>query len=167
MEEDSSAISPLVEETADSLKAKGNEYFVKKEYKLAESFYSEAIKLCDNNAVLYANRSAANLELGHYLLALDDSERAIQLNTGFVKAYFRKYLAMQKLDRSHKDCYDVWRQAARGCEITVDMAKLHKEALKTWKNHFKTDAIVDSTDFIERYQLLKDKRERLSTMAHL
>ena len=86
----------------ESLKSKGNEYFVKKEFLSAQEFYSKAILICDDNAILYANRSAANLELGECEQALLDSDKSIQLNPKFVKAYFRKASSLKKLGRSNK-----------------------------------------------------------------
>lgn len=45
---------------AERLKAEGNALFVKKDYKRAHLKYSEAIKVDDNNAILYANRAACS-----------------------------------------------------------------------------------------------------------
>lgn len=155
------------QETVETLKSKGNDYFVNKEFLLAEEYYSKAIALCDDNAVLFANRSAANLELGHYLLALEDSEQAIKLNSKFVKAYFRKNATLKKLGRSHKDCYDVWYAAYQNCEHTSELNKYFSNALLVWKKEFRKEAVINSDDFMARYKLLNDKRQKLSTMAHL
>ena len=156
-----------MEEEVEALKSKGNEHFVKKEFQLAVEFYTKALQINNENAILYTNRSAAYLELGQYSLAFEDSERAIQLNPKFTKSYFRKSSAVNKLGGGSKDVFDVWQNAYKNCEHTPELQKYYNEALGTWKKQFKTANIVDSIDLIERYNLLKDKRERLSTMAHL
>lgn len=48
---------------AAQLKDEGNKLYVKKDYALAYSKYSEAIDLDPNNAVLYANRAACLLAM--------------------------------------------------------------------------------------------------------
>lgn len=160
------AMSEL-QETAETLKCTGNDYFVKKDFSSAEKYYTKAIALCDDNAVLFANRSAANLELGHYQLALEDSENSIKINPKFIKAYFRKNASLKKLGRSHKECYDVWHTAYQNCEHTAELNKYYSEALLAWKKVFRKEPIIDSDDFMGRYKLLNDKRQKLSTMAHL
>ena len=43
---------------ASRLKDEGNALFAKKDYKAAHLKYSDALKIDENNAVLYANRAA-------------------------------------------------------------------------------------------------------------
>ena len=47
----------------ESLKAEGNAFHTKGQYKQAYQKYTEAIALDGNNAVLYANRAASSLAL--------------------------------------------------------------------------------------------------------
>lgn len=48
---------------AEALKVEGNTLYVARKYKKAQAKYSEAIKLDDENAILYANCAATGLEL--------------------------------------------------------------------------------------------------------
>lgn len=50
--------------TAAQLKEEGNALFVQKHFACAYEKYSEAIAVDDQNAVLYANRSACSLGMG-------------------------------------------------------------------------------------------------------
>lgn len=57
-------------------------------YESAIEKYSEAIKL-DANPVYYSNRAAAWGGLGEHDKAVEDAEKAIELDEGFAKAYSR------------------------------------------------------------------------------
>lgn len=48
---------------AEALKAEGNALYVSRKYKEAQAKYTEAIEVDGENAILYANRAAASLEL--------------------------------------------------------------------------------------------------------
>jgi tetratricopeptide (TPR) repeat protein len=50
-------------DTAEQLKALGNEFYQKGRYEDAYKTYSDAIKKDPNNAVLYANRAATCLSM--------------------------------------------------------------------------------------------------------
>ena len=82
---------------ADELKNRGNEYFRKHEYKEAIDAYSAAIELDGSNAVLFGNRSAAQLGAGDAHAALRDAERALKVNESYTKGYLRKSKALLAL----------------------------------------------------------------------
>lgn len=48
---------------AGKLKDEGNTFFARKDYRSAHTKYSEALKVGDQNAVLYANRAACSQHL--------------------------------------------------------------------------------------------------------
>lgn len=81
------------------LKEKGNEALAQNNLEDAVKFYSEAINLDSNNAVLYSNRSAAYAKLGKYDLALNDAEKAVQIKPDWSKAYSRKGTALVYLGK--------------------------------------------------------------------
>jgi stress-induced-phosphoprotein 1 len=58
-------------------------------FPIAEILYDKAIKV-KPDAVLYANRSAARLNLNMADAALEDADRAIGLDAEYSKAYYRK-----------------------------------------------------------------------------
>lgn len=73
---------------AESLKTKGNQLMGQKLYDSAIEQYTEAIKL-DPNPVYYSNRAAAWGGAGQHEKAVEDAEKALQLDPKFTKAYSR------------------------------------------------------------------------------
>lgn len=64
----------------------------------AELLFSKAIEI-HPEAVLYSNRSMVRLKMGRNELALKDAEKALELDSTFVKAYYRKALALKRLSK--------------------------------------------------------------------
>lgn len=63
-------------------KVEGNKYFVKQEYRVAESLYSRGLReqlSADQRLLLYLNRSAAHLQLSNYASARRDVACVLQL----------------------------------------------------------------------------------------
>ena len=178
---------------AESLKALGNDFFVKKEFAQAESHYSSAIELLkepkqqtkptrdstpksssgnpiqntNTLAILFTNRAASRLELSNFIGALEDSSEAISLDPTWTKAYYRKYTALSKLGHSEQEKFNVWQKAVNKCENSAWLQKQWREATDNWRKVFKKEVVVDSNDLLSRHRLMKTTRERLSTMAHL
>lgn len=73
---------------AEALKLKGNALMSQKLYDSAIEQYTEAIKL-DANPVYYSNRAAAWGGLGEHSKAVEDAQKAIELDPKFSKAYSR------------------------------------------------------------------------------
>jgi len=74
---------------AEELKNKANSKVSAKEYDEAIKLYSEAIALCPDNAVYYANRAAAYSHKKDHQSAVADCEKSIGLNASYSKAYSR------------------------------------------------------------------------------
>lgn len=75
-------------------------------YNNAIDLYSKAIEKNPNSAVLYANRSIANLRLENFGYALIDASKAIDLDRGYTKAYYRRaaaYMSLGKYKLALKD----------------------------------------------------------------
>lgn len=60
-----------------ALKDEGNALFTHKQYGPASVKYSEALRIDDNNAVLYANRAACRLAVGQLVYLILSRMRAI------------------------------------------------------------------------------------------
>lgn len=84
----SSDISQTDKIKAESLKTKGNQLMGQKLYDSAIEQYTEAIKL-DPNPVYYSNRAAAWGGAGQHEKAVEDAEKALELDPKFTKAYSR------------------------------------------------------------------------------
>ncbi|KAH1049759.1 hypothetical protein GYH30_020329 [Glycine max] len=98
------------EQSAEIAKEKGNQAYKDKQWQKAIGFYTEAIKLCGDNATYYSNRAQAYLGLGSYLQAVEDCTKAISLDKKNVKAYFRRGTARQMLGY-YKEAIDDFKHA--------------------------------------------------------
>ncbi|KAF9015046.1 hypothetical protein BDQ17DRAFT_1320035 [Cyathus striatus] len=83
--------SPSTDEKveAEKLKQTGNSLMSSKKYDEAIEAYTKAISLDPTNPVYYSNRAAAYSSKGDHLSAVGDSEKAISVDSNFVKAYHR------------------------------------------------------------------------------
>lgn len=77
--------------TWETLKEKGNIEFKNKNYQSAIQIYSDAISLSPDQEVLYANRSLCYKSLLNYRQALNDVNKALNINPKSVKNLKRKY----------------------------------------------------------------------------
>ena len=55
------------------------------DFETAVSLYGEAMALDPGNHILFSNRSAALVKLGHFARALQDASRAVELNSKWPK----------------------------------------------------------------------------------
>ncbi|CAL9087628.1 outer envelope protein 64, mitochondrial-like [Musa acuminata AAA Group] len=78
-------------------KEKGNAAYKGTQWNKAVSFYSEAIKLNNANAIYYCNRAAAYLKLACFQQAEADCSQALLLDKKNVKAYLRRGTAREML----------------------------------------------------------------------
>ncbi|CAI5532293.1 unnamed protein product [Closterium sp. Naga37s-1] len=105
----------------------GNAAMAAHEYEEALSLYSKAIALCGGtNAIYYANRAAAQHQLGNYMEAAADSRRAVAVDPRYSKAYSRLGHAFMALGRHHEAIEEGFKKAL---ELDPSNAA-HKENLK-------------------------------------
>lgn len=100
---------------ASSLKDEGNDLMKQNKYEEAIEKYSEAIQTVPN-AIYYCNRAAAYSKVGQHEEAVKDAKAALQLESGYSKAYARMgfaYLNMNKYPEA-EDCY------ANACRLDPD-----------------------------------------------
>ncbi|THH05582.1 hypothetical protein EW146_g9864 [Bondarzewia mesenterica] len=95
-------------------------FFSAQEFKAARGKYTQAIALDRQNAVLYSNRAACNLALKAYVKAIEDGEKATELDPAYSKAWAR--LA------SAQDALEVLEPAIKSWQRAIDT--LPKEGLK-------------------------------------
>jgi stress-induced-phosphoprotein 1 len=82
-------------------KARGNELYQRQNYEAAKLAYSDAIKVNPNDPSLFTNRAACHMELGKFLKAVKDCDKAIALNPSWMRAYIRKTASLKRLRQSH------------------------------------------------------------------
>jgi tetratricopeptide (TPR) repeat protein len=86
--------------SANLKKQNGNKEFGKKNFAEARSLYDEAIALDPDNALLYSNRAAVDIELKEWSDALKDCENCLARDRTLAKAHYRKALALEGLSTS-------------------------------------------------------------------
>ena len=75
---------------AQALKNEGNKHFVSGQFEEAKHKYGQAIALDPSVPALYSNRAACELKLEQHGLAIEDASKAIELDSKFAKAYYRR-----------------------------------------------------------------------------
>jgi tetratricopeptide (TPR) repeat protein len=157
-------------ESSETLKAKANDCFAKRDFSMAAELYSKAIEKEQTDksllAILYSNRSAAKIELGQDMEAVDDASIALGFNPTYLKAYLRKATALLRLGDEHGS-YKTWMEAGELCEHTQSLKKQLKDGLARWQRFYNKVPVVSFGDMIERYALIgSNTRMKLSTLAH-
>ncbi|CAG5897978.1 unnamed protein product [Menidia menidia] len=127
-----------------NLFGEGNDVFKEGEWTKSIEMYTEALSIADYAdseeicvptgllEKLYANRAAAYLNIvpGLYDQALEDCEKALQLNEGNYKALYRKAKALKEMGR-HQEAYEAVAkcslavpQDSNVTQLTQDLAKI-------------------------------------------
>ena len=83
-------------------KAEGNRAFGEGRYEDAIIAYSSAMEGDGDNAILFSNRAFAHLKLENFGSAIIDAGRAISLDAGYIKGYYRRGSALLCLGK-HKE----------------------------------------------------------------
>ena len=110
---------------ANQLKDEGNKLLVLFKYSAAADKYSEAIDLNPSDPIYYANRAQALIKLESFGSAIQDADAAIKLNSGYIKAYYRRASANFNLGKT--------KLAKRDFERVIKIAPNDKDALKKLK----------------------------------
>uniref|UniRef100_H3B8Z5 Unc-45 myosin chaperone A n=1 Tax=Latimeria chalumnae TaxID=7897 RepID=H3B8Z5_LATCH len=122
-------VSKLQADTG-QLREEGNKCFKSGDYDAALSCYTQALNLSSekkDQGVLHRNRAACYLKLEDYLKAELDASKAIalEMDSGDVKALFRRSQALEKLGRPDQAFLDVQR-----CTVLEPKNKLFQELLR-------------------------------------
>jgi histone-lysine N-methyltransferase SETD3 len=80
-------------------KDEGNKFFLRREYEIANLYFSKAIENDDTEKVFFSNRAACHLALGNYKSALNDALNCIELDSNYPKGYYRAALAYYEMNR--------------------------------------------------------------------
>lgn len=84
---------------ADRLKDEGNKLVAAKKFAKAIECYTQALALDPSSRVLWANRSAAHLELKQAKEAIADAQKAIDVDASWPKGYYRLGTALESSKR--------------------------------------------------------------------
>ena len=113
-------VTPEQVEEANRLKGEANDLFKAEKYNEAIELYAKAIEVNPHNAVLYANRSIANLKVESFGYALTDANAAIKCDKNYLKAYYRRAAAHMALGK--------YKVALRDYELVYKLRKNDKDA---------------------------------------
>ncbi|KAL0233260.1 hypothetical protein GEMRC1_012005 [Eukaryota sp. GEM-RC1] len=80
------------------LKEEGNALFSEGRFPEALEKYNQACEL-DQNAIYFSNAAACHSHLDQHIEALQKADRAIQLDSSYYKAHYRRGVALAKLGR--------------------------------------------------------------------
>uniref|UniRef100_A0A672YY00 C3H1-type domain-containing protein n=1 Tax=Sphaeramia orbicularis TaxID=375764 RepID=A0A672YY00_9TELE len=126
----------FIKELVWNLFGEGNDVFKEGEWTKSIEMYTEALSIAeyaDSEDIcvptgllekLYANRAAAYLNIGLYDQALEDCEKALQLNDGNYKALYRKAKSLKELGR-HQEAYE----AVAKCSLAVPQVRRQTRTL--------------------------------------
>lgn len=125
-----------------NLFGEANDVFLEGEWARSVELYTEALNIAEYaesedilitqnlREKLYANRAASYLNIGLHDQALEDSEKALQLNESNYRALYRKAQCLKEMGR-HQEAYEVVAkcsmavpQDTRVIEMTQELAKM-------------------------------------------
>ena len=105
---------------ADAFKNEANALLKSGHYEQAVEKYTQAIQLCDTVPAYFTNRALAQTRLENFGYAIEDASRALDIDPNFVKANYRKGLALMALGR--------FRDARKELKIVVKRASKDEDA---------------------------------------
>ena len=117
-------------EKAEKLKQQANLSFSNKEFHNAIDLFTEAIAFNPNVASYYANRSIAYLKQEMYGSALEDASKSVELDSGYVKGYYRRAsanMALGKLKEAIRDLRVVCKASPQDKDARVKLSQCEKE----------------------------------------
>ncbi|XP_016110407.1 zinc finger CCCH domain-containing protein 7A [Sinocyclocheilus grahami] len=125
-----------------NLFGEANDVFLEGEWARSVELYTESLNIAeyaesediiisqDLKEKLYANRAASYLNIGLHDQALEDSEKALQLNESNYRALYRKARCLKEMGR-HQEAYEVVAKCSMGVpqdtrviEMTQELAKM-------------------------------------------
>lgn len=108
----------------------GNNFFKDAKYSEAIVHYNQALELNPTSAIIFSNRSAANLKLENYGFAEADATKSIQADPSYIKGYYRRgsaYFSMGKFKEAIADLKTVCRIVPNDKEAKSKLATAQKE----------------------------------------
>ncbi|XP_076437223.1 uncharacterized protein LOC143276545 [Babylonia areolata] len=93
------------------VKTRGNDTFKSGQHAEALELYTQSLQICPlkyihQRALMLSNRAACHIKEGDYEAAVKDCSKSIQLDPSYIKAYFRRadaYEKLEKLEEALKD----------------------------------------------------------------
>ena len=105
--------------------------------------------------------AAAYLQQDKLEDALEAANAAIAINSSWMKAYFRKATAYEKMGKL-RECYLAWNDAMKSCEKGSWLKAQFEKSKANWKKVFLLESVDSTSDLLERFTLLSDSRQVIS-----
>ena len=137
-------------EEAERLKTEGNNLMRTEKFVDALDMYSKAINLDGGNPVFYCNRAAAHSKMNNHHLAIEDCQRAIDMDPSYSKAYGRMGLAHRSVPTVSK----LMRQPVVWIYSSSSLEK-HREAVENFKKALELEP--DNESYKSNLQIAEDK----------
>lgn len=136
-------------ESIDNLKNKANQTYLDGFHSNAIELFNIAINICNNSAVLHGNRAAIYLKRGwdgDVYSALRDCQRALTIDSEFIKAFYRLIRCLYELYRNEEalKCLNVFKakypdQIKECIKLENDINRALKRASKSKNDNLFTD----------------------------
>lgn len=138
-------------ETCDALKAKGNALFAEKHFEESVEQYTLAIEAAGDAAprvlaILFSNRSQAQLKLENYGLVIQDTTSSLEHDSTFSKSWYRRAVAkyaIRDLEGALEDLKAVKKIVANDPKINA-LEKEIKAELRTMRFEMAIDVVEKS-----------------------
>lgn len=128
-------------------KKEGNLFYKKENYIEAIDKYSAAIELDETDISFYSNRSACNLALQRFELAVEDGRKCLKLDKNYLKGYYRTGLGLIGLEK-YEAALNILQQ---GLDLDPNNPELLK-IVKDLKNHMaETDETTTTLLIVKNY----------------
>ena len=89
--------------------------FKEESYGQALSHYTNAIRLNSKNGIYFCNRALVYFKMGDLARSVEDCNSSIQKDPRFVKAYYRKALALYSMPKTD------WNEACLEAKKTIEL----------------------------------------------
>ncbi|XP_015582166.1 ankyrin-1 [Ricinus communis] len=135
---DISEVSPEAKRRAAEAKARGDDAFKRKDYRMAVDAYTQAIDLDPTDAILLSNRSLCWIRLGQPEHALADAKTCRSLRPDWTKACYREGAALRLLQRFDEAANSFYEGVKLDPE-NKELVAAFREAVDTGKKFHGTD----------------------------
>ncbi|TMW44742.1 hypothetical protein DOY81_010182, partial [Sarcophaga bullata] len=123
----------LKRKEANEIKDRGNKHVKLGEYELAIEEYTQAMQLYPDDPIYYSNRALCYLKLERYDECIEDCDRAIEIDSLAVKAYYRRMMANESLGNNMdalKDCTTVLMIEPKNSEAKRSLERINERLRK-------------------------------------
>ncbi|KAJ1911236.1 Palmitoyl-protein thioesterase 1 [Tieghemiomyces parasiticus] len=122
-------ITPEQVDLAEKLKNEANVFFKERKYDDAIRLYTEAIELNPSVPAYYCNRALAYINTEAFGYAIADADKALNLEPGFVKGYYRRAtanMALLRLKESVRDFRMVVKRVPKDADARKKLTECEK-----------------------------------------